>query len=96
MALAPCPECGREISDLAAACPHCGAPRAGAARPATPKVDRRGAWCPNCGNRDSTKDVSGMGCLVMGVLFISIIGILLIPFLPKTWKCHQCGHEWRA
>jgi hypothetical protein len=37
-----------------------------------------------------------MGCLVMGVLFISIIGILLIPFLPKTWKCHQCGHEWRA
>ncbi len=26
MALVPCPECGREVSTLAAACPHCGAP----------------------------------------------------------------------
>lgn len=26
MALMPCVECGREISDKAAACPHCGAP----------------------------------------------------------------------
>lgn len=31
MALTPCPECGREISTLAATCPHCGAPRPGAA-----------------------------------------------------------------
>lgn len=30
MALTPCPECGREISTLAATCPHCGAPRPGA------------------------------------------------------------------
>ncbi len=26
MALIPCPECSREISDKAAACPHCGNP----------------------------------------------------------------------
>lgn len=26
MALLPCSECGREISDKAAACPQCGAP----------------------------------------------------------------------
>ena len=26
MALVPCPECGREISDQALACPHCGYP----------------------------------------------------------------------
>lgn len=26
MALIPCGECGREVSDKAAACPHCGAP----------------------------------------------------------------------
>ncbi|MBO5145320.1 MAG: NINE protein [Lachnospiraceae bacterium] len=26
MALFNCPECGKEISDMAAACPHCGAP----------------------------------------------------------------------
>ena len=26
MALIPCPECKREVSTLAASCPHCGAP----------------------------------------------------------------------
>jgi hypothetical protein len=26
MALVPCPECGREVSDQALACPHCGYP----------------------------------------------------------------------
>ena len=26
MALIKCPECGREVSDKAPACPHCGAP----------------------------------------------------------------------
>ncbi|MBE6244151.1 MAG: zinc-ribbon domain-containing protein [Bacteroidales bacterium] len=26
MALIKCKECGKEISDLAASCPHCGAP----------------------------------------------------------------------
>ena len=26
MALFKCPECGREISDKASACPHCGCP----------------------------------------------------------------------
>lgn len=29
MALVSCLECGKEISDKAAACPHCGAPQAG-------------------------------------------------------------------
>ena len=28
MALAPCRECGAQISDQAPACPHCGVPRA--------------------------------------------------------------------
>lgn len=27
MALVPCPECGKEISTQAVACPHCGAPQ---------------------------------------------------------------------
>ena len=28
MALIKCPECGKEISDKAASCPHCGNPMA--------------------------------------------------------------------
>jgi RNA polymerase subunit RPABC4/transcription elongation factor Spt4 len=96
MALVACGECGHQVSDSAPACPHCGAPQAAARPQPKPKIDRRGAWCPHCGNRDSTKDVSGAGCLVAGILLITVVGILLIPFLPKTWKCHQCGHQWRA
>lgn len=31
MALRPCPECGKEVSDKAPTCPHCGAPQGEAA-----------------------------------------------------------------
>ena len=34
MALTHCPECGREVSDLAAACVHCGYPLRAASLPA--------------------------------------------------------------
>ena len=36
MALVKCSECGKEISDKAEACPHCGSPRA--------------KRCPKCGS----------------------------------------------
>lgn len=47
MALVNCPECQREVSDQAAACPHCGHPMAGHQTnqtqkdPAKPKVNSR-------------------------------------------------------
>lgn len=44
MALIKCIECSREISDKAAACPHCGCP-APAPEPATPDK----VMCPSCG-----------------------------------------------
>lgn len=34
MAMTHCRECGKDISDQASACPHCGAPRVAAAQPA--------------------------------------------------------------
>jgi GYF domain 2 len=60
------------------------------------KINKRGAWCPHCGNRDSDKTTTGLGCLIIIILFFTIIGILLIPFLPKNWKCRVCKHVWRA
>lgn len=36
MALIPCPECKREVSDRAAACPHCGVAIASGAAPGSP------------------------------------------------------------
>jgi hypothetical protein len=54
MALVKCSECGREISDRASACPHCGCSRASAAQPpSVPKgipqaigASRRRPWIP--------------------------------------------------
>ena len=43
MALIKCPECGKEISDKAAACPNCGCP---ASEFNKTEVDTK---CPECG-----------------------------------------------
>ena len=38
MALIPCPECEKEVSDMAVACPHCGFPVAAAIRHAVSEL----------------------------------------------------------
>jgi hypothetical protein len=38
MALMSCPECGKQVSDKAAACPHCGAPIAASSSSAAPRA----------------------------------------------------------
>lgn len=43
MSLIKCPECGREISDLAASCPHCGCPVNQQATPSTPQQPAKDA-----------------------------------------------------
>lgn len=60
-----------------------------------PKLNITGSFCPNCGNRNSYRKTDGVGCLIMGILFISMIGILFIPFLPKSWHCRSCGNVWK-
>ncbi len=47
MSLIKCTECGNEVSDKAANCPHCGAP-----------IDTK-IHCPNCGSTDVSK-ISGL------------------------------------
>ena len=71
MALINCPECGKEISDKAPACPNCGF--AG-------KQD----ICPKCGKPrlSEPRKESGfrIGCAIIGVLLFGIIG--LVAFGP--------------
>lgn len=95
MALIECPDCGAQISDAAPACPHCGRPAAVSAK-SQPKLDQAGAWCPNCGNRNSVKRTDGLTCLIIAALVVTVVGLLAIPFLPKAWHCNSCQHEWRA
>jgi hypothetical protein len=98
-----CPTCGNpkwRASDPCAVCATALAtarqPVLSAAPPKTQKiVDKAGAYCPHCHNRNSYKTTTGAGCLVLGILLISLLGILLIPFLPKTWVCRECGHKWK-
>ncbi|RII26755.1 MAG: hypothetical protein CXR31_10130 [Geobacter sp.] len=65
MALINCPECSREISDKANACPHCGYPIAKYAEPSLPEtvlcleckkdVPFDDQVCPHCGLFNSQK-----------------------------------------
>ncbi|MCB7038990.1 zinc ribbon domain-containing protein [Eggerthella sinensis] len=49
MSLVECPECGKEISDKAASCIHCGYPLHG---------EKEGArFCPYCGKENDSKSV---------------------------------------
>lgn len=100
--LIECSDCGKKISKKASMCPGCGNPNSNQSTKTTNKPEVKlkkknitGNWCPKCGNRNSVKSSDGGGCLILGILFISIIGILLIPFLPKNWKCKSCGNEWK-
>lgn len=69
MALVNCIECGREISDKASACPHCGCPVEAAKAPIDPGYPEfvncrdckkeypfAAAFCPACGLMNYQKD----------------------------------------
>lgn len=73
--------------------------QAGVASPARwpSGINRSGTWCPICGNRDSHKTTSGLGCVFWIFVLVSMgIALIMIPFLPRTWHCHVCGNAWRA
>lgn len=63
MALIKCHECGKEISDLAKTCPHCGAPT----NPTADTMQEVGSGLKSI----------GAGCSTFGTLLI-IIGISII------------------
>ena len=57
MALINCNECGREISDKAVTCPHCGAPTSNAnlntkfCKHCGESIDKECVVCPKCGKQ---------------------------------------------
>lgn len=52
MPMINCPECGREISDKAATCPHCGTPvQQKFCKHCGAKIDKDCVVCPNCGKQ---------------------------------------------
>ena len=60
-------------------------------------IDKRGAWCPHCGNRDSVKKIKGLGIIFWVFALVSMgLALLALPFLPREWRCHVCKNRWRA
>lgn len=49
MSLIKCPECGKEVSDKALACIHCGFPLQKAVEETIPKIQ----YCPYCGKQNT-------------------------------------------
>ena len=50
--------------------------------------------CPNCGRISKSEDLQNpVGCLILIILFITILGILFIPFLSGKKGCPKCGSK---
>lgn len=89
MPLVKCYECFREVSDQAAACPHCGVPMG--VRQGRAKVYA----CPVCGMMSAGRRTVGWYLwLIVGLLltpiFIGFVILICLPFVNKACpKCHS-------
>ena len=72
MALVLCSECGKEVSDRAAACPHCGNPLP-RGQPKAPPID--GQQKPWYQRRSDGSFSTGAGCLILIAIFGTVIGL---------------------
>lgn len=82
MALIPCPECKKEISDQAAACPHCGFP-------VTQKLDPQ--------TRALIKKISLAGCVVLLIVTCIIALLFIARRFACTARDDQAEHnlQWK-
>lgn len=92
MALINCPECGKEISDKAVACPNCGNP--------INQQPEEYLCCPNCGSRELHAEHKGFsgGKALAGALLTGGIGLLAGTIGSKDMQisCLKCAHKFKA
>ena len=87
MALINCKECGKEISDTATVCPHCGAPvvKDVYCRKCGTKIPENVQYCPNCGAGINCQGNQKKDKIVAGILAIRLGGLGIHYFyLGKT------------
>lgn len=95
MALISCPECGKEISDKAFACPHCGNPMN-----QQPQQEEEYLCCPKCGSRELHAEHKGFsgGKALAGAIVTGGIGLLAgtIGSRDTQITCLKCGNKFKA
>lgn len=95
MALIKCSECGRDVSDKATSCPHCGMPISRVKHTSTPTPPADAVKCPNCGSTNVHTATQGFstGKAVAGYLTIGAIGALAGNIGRNNVKvtCLKCG-----
>ena len=83
MGTVPCPDCGREVSEIAPSCPHCGRPLGASPSPepapsSRASVQGGGMFCPRCGKTVTPLVTSvGGGSCSFGT--------------RERWSCPTCG-----
>lgn len=102
MALINCPECGKEISDKAVSCPHCGNPmNQPVNKPTTAAPKNEDLMkCPKCYSTQLTSNQKGFsgGKAVAGAILTGGIGLLAgtIGSSKVIITCLRCGHKFKA
>ena len=94
MALIKCPECGKDISDKATACPNCG-------NPMNQQIQQEEyLCCPKCGSRELHAEHKGFsgGKALAGALVTGGIGLLAgtIGSRDTQITCLKCGNRFKA
>ena len=97
MALIRCPECKRELSDKASACPNCGCPISGAGSQTFIDKDDK-ARCPNCGSSQISAQKEGFDSnkACCSALLVGPLGLLCGARKSNQLNgvCLKCGHTW--
>lgn len=94
MALINCPECGKEISDKAHACPNCGNPMKQQSQ------QEEYLCCPICGSHELHAEHKGFsgGKALAGAILTGGIGLLAGTIGSKDTQitCLKCGKKFKA
>lgn len=101
MALINCPECGKEISDQATTCPHCGVTlKQAPVQPININMNNgRSVKCPKCGstNLQAISDTHGKGASFWKLCCCGLLGLCGTGKTQTDhyWVCQSCGNKFK-
>lgn len=101
MALINCPECGKEISEQAATCPHCGITlKQAPVQPINVNMSSGpSVKCPKChsSNLQAISDTHGKGASFWKLCFCGLLGLCGTGKTQTDhyWVCQSCGNKFK-